>query len=224
MLHFSCLKLTYYKHWAFPLFDRAFFFSLCTHPSAVLASDSVRHSHCFTLITHVTQLQDEWLSWWHHPWLFEYEIRKANTGTESIPTRTLLNLKRLLKNNYDQKNILCISSVHGRKLKSMYMIITHLGLSNLYPFTHALPPARITYAWNPPSYWNFPRLSKFNSNTIFPKKPFLITTIRRASCIFWNSIVFSECHFLTFRTFCIITCEQSIPLTSPWASWGQELS
>lgn len=75
---------------------------------------AVRHLRSFTIITHIIQLQDEHLSWWHYPWL-SFNMKSEKPIQElSLSYWTLLNLKRALRDNYNKKILLCISSLHRR--------------------------------------------------------------------------------------------------------------
>lgn len=134
------------------------FIHICQHWWPV----AVRHLCSFTIITHIMQLQDEHLSWWHYPWL-SFNMKSEKPIQElSLSHWTLLNLKRALRNNDDKKIILCISSLHRRTVGNAFshvyvcnscrcVVIIHLQFSTLRTFPHAIIPIGITYLWTPPS-------------------------------------------------------------------------
>lgn len=181
---------------------------------------AVRHLRSFIIITHIMQLQDEHLSWWHYPWL-PFNMKSEKPIQElSLSHWTLLNLKRALRDNYNKKIILCISSLHrtvGDALSHVYVcnscrcvVVIHLGFSTLCTFPHAITPVGITYPWTPPTIEILPRCQ--NSTPILPfQKPFPTTTARSASSISCYFLSLSTT-FLTVPIFCLIACEQSIPL------------
>lgn len=86
----------------------------------------------------------------------KYEIRETKIVIKTIPPRSLLHLKRLLKNNYSQMTTLRSSGLSRRKVGGLFILVLvlnhlHLRFANLHTFTHAVTPAGITHPWKPSS-------------------------------------------------------------------------